>query len=49
MEHNESSVKGKVHSTKCLDKKLGKSHTSELTEHLETLKQKETNSTKITR
>ena len=44
MGHSESSVKRKVHSTKRLHKEAGKkSHTSELTEHLKTLEQKEAN------
>lgn len=47
MGHNESSVKRKVHSTKRLHKE--KSHTSELTEHLKTLEQKEADSPKRTR
>ena len=49
MGYNESSVKRKVHITKCLHNEAGKSHTSELTEHLKTLKQKEANSPKRTR
>ena len=49
MRHNKSSVKMKVHSTKCLHKMLEKSHTSELTEHLKTLEQKEINSPRRTR
>ena len=49
MGHNESSVKRKVHSTKYLHKEAGKFHTSELTEHLKTLEQKEANSPKKTR
>ena len=49
MGHHESSVKRKVHSTKCLHKEAGKIHTNELTEHLKTLEQKEANSPKRTR
>ena len=50
MGHNESSVKRKVHSTKCQHKEARKkSHTRELIEHLKTLEQKEANSLNITR
>ena len=50
MGHNESSAKRKVQSTKCLHKIVGKkSHTSELTEHLKTLEQKEANLSRKTR
>ena len=47
--HNESSVRGKFIALKACTKKLEKSHTSELTEHLKTLEQKEANSPIITR
>ena len=39
--HSENSAKRKDLSTKCLHKKMEKSHTSELTAHLKTLEQKE--------
>ena len=40
MVHNKSSIKRKVHSTKCLHKEVERSYTSEWTEHLKTLEQK---------
>ena len=46
MGHNESSVKGKFIALNAYIKKLEKSHTSELTEHLKTLEQKEAHSLK---
>ena len=41
MGHNESGVKRKAHSTKCLHKEVEKSHSSKLIKHLKTLEQKE--------
>ena len=42
-------IRGKFIALNAYIKKLGKSHTSELTEHLKTLEQKETNSSKRSR
>ena len=42
-------LRRQVQNIKCLHKKLEKSHTSEVTEHLKTLEQKEANSPKRTR
>ena len=47
MGHDESSAKS--NSTKCLHKKLEKSHTSELTEYLKILEQKQVNLPRRTR
>ena len=41
MGHYENSAELKVHSTKCIHKEVKKSHSSDLTEHLKTLEQKE--------
>jgi hypothetical protein len=49
MGHNENSAKRKVHSTKCLVKKLERSYTNNLTAHLRALQQKEANSPKRSR
>jgi hypothetical protein len=40
MGHNESSAKRKVHSTKCLHKKLKGSHTNDLKLYLKALEKK---------
>jgi hypothetical protein len=49
MGHNESSPKRKNHSFKSLQKKLERTHTSNLTAHLKALEQKEANSPKRSR
>jgi hypothetical protein len=49
MGHNEGSPKRKTHSTECLQKKLERAYTSNLTAHLEALELKEANSPKRSR
>ena len=49
MGHNESMLRGKFIALNAYIKKLEKSHTSELTEHLKTLEQKETKSPRRTK
>jgi hypothetical protein len=45
MGHSESNIERKIHSSDII-KKLGRSHTSNLTGHLKTLEQKEANTPK---
>ena len=49
MGHNESMLRGKFIALKAYIKKLEKSHTSKLTEHLRTLEQKVANAPKRTK
>ena len=44
MGHNESISRRKTHSSKCLQKELGRAHTSSLTTHLKSLELKQANS-----
>jgi hypothetical protein len=48
-EHNECSVKRKIHNTKCLHKEIGEIHTSKLITHHKALEQKEANIPKSSR
>jgi hypothetical protein len=49
LQHNESILKRKTHSSECLQKKLERAYTSSLTVHLKALEQKEANSPKRSR